>query len=498
MLKRMGWMLALAGLLLGSLGAEDFSGIKQRIKTFQLDNGLKFILIEDHSVPVASFVTYVNAGASDERIGIWGISHFLEHMAFKGTSEVGAQDVRKEKALFVKMDALFASIQEEQRRPAPDEARIEAWKKELLSLREEADNLVTSNEFDTILKRNGGVGLNAFTSNDQRVYFFSLPSNKLELWAYLESARYVDPVFRQFYKEREVIMEERRMRTENSPVGKLIEQVQALAFKDHPYRQSVVGPMGNIEMISRQDLARYFKTNYQAGNMVVGVLGDVTEQELRKMAEKYFARLPKGPRNPRVGTIEPPQLGEKTLTIYENTQPWLVLGYHCPDERHPDFLKFSLLNNLLTSGRTSRLQKRLVVEEKKALAVGSMAGFPGKKYPGLYLIFALPNNGVDTDGLLAAVHEEVERIKSGLVSEEELNSAKKRLKVSIMQQMGEDQGLLISLLESEVVQGSWEAVFDSYNRVDEISAQDIQDLVNAYLKPENRVVTRIEKKGEEK
>jgi len=498
MLKRMGMMLVLLGLLMGSLAADDFSGIRQRIKSFSLDNGLKFILIEDHSVPIASFVTYVNAGASDERIGIWGISHILEHMAFKGTSEVGAQDVRKEREMFAKMDTLFRSIQEEQAHPKPDEARIERWKKDLLALRDEAGKLVTSNEFDTILKRNGGVGLNAFTSNDQTVYFFSLPSNKLELWAYLESARYVDPVFREFYKEKEVVSEERRMRTENSPVGKLIEQLQALAFKDHPYRQSVVGPMGNIQMISRQDLAQYFKANYQAGNMVIGVLGDVTETELRGMAKKYFARLPKGKRNPRVGTVEPPQLGEKTLTIFENTQPWLVLGYHCPDERHPDFLKFSLLNNLLTSGRTSRLQKRLVVDEKKALAVGSMAGFPGRKYPGLYLIFALPNSGVKTDDLLAAVNEEVDRLKQGLVTDEELNSARKRLKVSIMQQMGEDQGLLISLLESEVVQGSWEAVFDAYNRVDGITAQDIQNLVNEYLKPENRVITRIEKKGEEK
>jgi len=478
--------------------AYDFSGIESRVSEFTLANGLKFILLQDNSVPVASFVTYVNVGSSNERIGVWGISHLLEHLAFKGTSEIGSKDVNAERKLFPKMDKIFADMRREELLPEPDPDKIAALKEKLDKLIEEAGQLVVNNEFDTILKRHGGVGLNAFTSTDQTVYFFSLPANKAELWAYLESSRFTDPFFREFYKEREVVKEERRVRTDNTPIGKLIEELQALAFKDHSYKMSVIGPMSNIESISRQDVQNYFRENYHAGNMVIGVTGDINEKQLRALAEKYFSRIPKGPRNTRISTIEPPQLGEKAMTIYESSQPWLVLGYKCPDVRHPDFIKFSVLDNVFTAGRTSRLQKRVVIDDKKALAVGSMAGFPGSKYPGLYLVFALPNSGVTTDELLGYVEEEIAALKENPVGEEELASAKKRLKASLMRRMANDQGLLISLLSAEVIQGSWRKVFWAYNEVDAVSAADLQKLVQDYLVPEKRTVTRIEKKGEGK
>ncbi len=498
MIRRLCPLLAIL-LLLGTAGAAyDFSSIENRVSEFTLPNGLKFILLHDDSVPVASFVTYVNAGSSDERIGIWGISHILEHLAFKGTSEVGTRDLAAERRLFAQMDELFAAICREELQPEPDQEKIRVKRAELEKLVEQAGELVVSNEFDTILKRHGGVGLNAFTSTDQTVYFFSLPSNKVELWAYLESSRYVDPVFREFYKEKEVIKEERRVRTENTPIGKLIEELQALAFKDHSYGVSVIGPMSNIHHITRSDVQEYFRRNYHAGNMVIGVVGDVSEKQLKALAEKYFSRIPRGVRNPRISTVEPPQLGEKQMTIYENSQPWLVLGYRCPDVRHVDFLKFSVLDNLFTAGRTSSLQKRLVVDEKKALAVGSMAGFPGNKYPGLYLVFALPNSGVGTDELLLAVEEEIAAFRDNPVGEEELESAKKRVKASLMRQMANDQGLLIGLLTAEVIEGSWRKVFSTYQEVDAITAADIQQLVSDYLRPETRTVTRIERKGEGK
>lgn len=478
--------------------AADFSNIKNRVSEFTLDNGLKFILLEDHATPIASFCTYVNAGGSDERIGIWGISHILEHMAFKGTSEIGAKDIKAERKLFARMDALFEQIKREKAQYTPNEEKIKKLDGELKGLADEASKLVRTNEIDTILKRQGGVGLNAGTSADQTMYFFSLPSNRLELWAYLESSRFTDPVFREFYKEREVIREERRVRTDNSPVGRLLEEMQAMAFRDHPYHMSVIGPMSNIETISRRDVENYFRKNYHAGNMVIGVNGDVTPAQLKKMAEKYFSRIPGGERNLRVATIEPPQRGEKALTVYDETQPWLVLGYRIPDRRNEDFLKFSLLNEIFTSGRTSRLQKRLVVNEKKALGLFSFAGYPGNKYPCLYLLLALPNAGVSTSDLLTAIDQELTRLKEEPVTTEEMESARKRLKVQMMQSMGNDQGLLLTLLTAEVIQGSWGKVFEEYDRIDTISAEEIRDLVKTYLADDQRVVARIEKKGEKK
>jgi predicted Zn-dependent peptidase len=477
----------------------DFSKIKNRISEFTLPNGLKFILMEDHSVPIASFVTYANAGSSDERIGIYGVSHFLEHMAFKGTSEVGTKDYKVEKKLFAKMDATFEKILVEKNSINPDQEKIKQWTEELGKLKEEAAEVVNSNEFDTIVKRNGGVGLNAVTGWDSTIYFLSLPSNRLELWAYLESSRFTNPVFREFYKEKEVIREERRVRVDNSPLGKLlIEELPALAFKFHPYGINAIGPMSNIENITRADMKEYFRKNYTASNLVIGVTGDVYPDQLKKLAEKYFSKLRKGRRNPRLFTKEPKQLGEKTMTIYEDSQPWLVIAYHCPSTLHEDFLKFNVLDYILTSGRSSRLNKKMVIKDKTALAVISRAGFPGSKYPSLYLVASLPNQEHSNKELEKTIMAEIENLKKDPVSEEELKSAKTRFKVTALRRMQSDRFFLVALLQAEVLMGSWEKAFDDLKAVEKITPGDIQGLVKKYFAENNRVIAKIEKKEEVK
>lgn len=477
----------------------DFSKIKDRISEFTLSNGLKFILMEDHSVPIASFVTYANAGGSDESIGIFGISHFLEHMAFKGTSEISTKNIKAEKKVFTKMDAIFERILAEKNRINPDQERIKQLTDELNKMKEEAAKYVISNEFGTILKRNGGVGLNAFTSWDSTVYFFSLPSNRLELWAHLESTRFTDPVFREFYKEREVIREERRLRVDNSPIGKLIfEELPALAFKFHPYRMNVVGPMSNIENITRNDMKNYFRKNYMAKNLVIGVAGDVYPDQLKKLAKKYFSKLNPGRKNPRLFTVEPEQLGEKTMTIYENSQPWLIIAYHCPSTLHEDFIKFRVLDYILTNGRSSRLSKKMVKEDKSALAVISFAGWPGNKYPSLYIVGTLPNPGHDNIELKKTILEDIENLKKNPISDEELNSGKTRFKVTMFRRMQAERFFLVALLQSEVLLGSWEKAFDDLKAVEKITAKDIQEMAKKYFTENNRVIVRIEKKKEVK
>jgi predicted Zn-dependent peptidase len=478
-------------------GGYDFSKIKDNVSKFTLPNGLTFILLEDHSVPIASFVTFVNTGGSDERIGIWGISHFLEHMAFKGTSELCTKDIKAERKIMAEMDALFARLLAEKDSLEPDKEKIAKMEAELEKMVEKATTYVVPNELDLVLKGNGAVGLNAGTSKDQTMYFVSLPSNRLELWAYLESSRFIDPVFREFYKERGVIMEERRMRVENNPLGKLIEELLAIAFKDHPYEVNGIGPMSNLERMTRADLYNYFNANYTAGNMVIGVSGDIYPDRLKKMAKKYFSGLRPGKRNPLIFTKEPPQRGEKTITLYEESQPWLVVTYHCPSERHEDFVKFSVLDMLLTSGRTSRLNKLMVIKEKSALGVISFAGMPGTKYPGLYLIGALPNSEHTTGELLETIDQEIEKLKTGLVTGEELKSAKTRLKVETIKSMKSNTGLLMQLLNAEVTLGSWEKAFDTLDAIEKVTAEDIRELVKKYFTKNNRCIARIEKKEEE-
>ncbi|MCK4888414.1 MAG: insulinase family protein [Candidatus Aminicenantes bacterium] len=498
-MKKVSVLIILISISLFLTGAEfNFDSVKDRVSEFTLSNGLKFVLLEDHSVPIASFVTYANAGGSDERIGIYGISHFLEHLAFKGTSEVGTNNYKKEREILTKMDRLFELIRSEKNSLDPDKKRIAELEKKFETLRKEAQKYVVSNEFDSILKKNGGVGLNAGTGADSTVYFFSLPSNKIELWAYLESGRFSDPVFREFYKEREVIKEERRVRVDNQPVGKMIEELLALAFKDHPYKANTIGPMSNINNITRYDVKQYFRNFYTAGNMIIGVTGDVYPEQLKKLAEKYFSKIPPGIRMPRNTTIEPPQLGEKRMTIYEDSQPWIITGYHCPSILHEDFVKFSVLDYIMTNGRSSRLYKKLVTDDKSALFVGSMAGFPGNKYPSLYIVFSLPNMGHTTEELEKIIGAGLDKLKTDKVTEEELKSAKVRMKVALIKQMTSNKGLLSSLLSNEILTGSWENAFTYLQKIEKVTADDLKKLAEKYFILSNRIVIKIEKKGEKK
>ncbi len=476
------------------LNASELEGLKSRIHEFTISNGMKFILIEDHSVPVANFVTYVNIGSSDERIGIYGISHILEHLAFKGTSEVGTKDAAAEKKLFARMDQLFEQICLLERAINPDQEKIKQLKEELARLEDEAEKYVIQNEFSAIISQNGGTGLNAFTSNDATVYFFSLPSNRLELWAYLESSRFTDPVFRQFYKEKNVIMEERRMAVENNPVGKLIEEFLSVAFREQPYAVGVIGPMSNLRFISRQDVYDYFTSNYNAANMIVGVSGDVYPDQLKKIAEKYFGRIKRGKKSLPHFTIDPAPVSKKELIMREDSQPVLVIGFRSPAINEADFLKFSILDNILTDGRVSRLYKKLVIDEKTAMMVGSMAGFPGNKYPGLYLIYAFPNSDHSNQELQEKILQEIKKIKTEGVTQEELESAKIRAKVDYLRGFKENQYLLIDLLSSEFLLGSWQKYFDQYNEIDKISADEIKEIVNRYLDENTMTIGRIEKK----
>ena len=472
----------------------DFSKIKNRVSEFTLENGLKFILLEDHSVPIASFVTYVNVGGVDEKIGEWGIAHFLEHMAFKGTSEIGTKNWKKEKKNFAKMDLLFSQIIAEDNKRNPDKKKINELKKKLEVLKKEAAKYVEANEFDTIIKKNGGVGLNAGTGSDSTSYYLSLPSNKLELWAYLESSRYIDPAFREFYKERDVITEERRMRVENQPVGKLIEEVLGIAYKVHPYKNNTIGPMSNIHRFTRASLKNFFNKNYTGKNMLIGVTGDVTPKQLKKIAKKYFSKIRAGRKTPWHYTYEPEQVGEKRITIYDDSQPFILLAYHCPAGDHPDFIKFELLNYILTSGRSSRLNKKMVIKNKTALAVFSMGGFPGTKYPSLYLMLSMPNKGHKSKKLIGSMLDEIEDLKVNLVSDKELKSAKIRMKLNAVRGLGSNQGLLSELLTAEVLTGTWENAFNDIARIDKITAKDIKKLANKYLNLNNRIIAQIEKK----
>ncbi|HQK88426.1 MAG TPA: insulinase family protein, partial [Acidobacteriota bacterium] len=262
-------------LLAGAAPATVQQDMARKVTEFRLPNGIQFLIVERHEAPVASFVTYVDVGASNENVGATGLAHFFEHLAFKGTPEIGTTNYAEEKKVLDEMETVFRQILAEKRKvTGPDAQRLEQLNARMDVLQKQADQYVVNNEFVTILEKNGGVNTNAGTGMDATMYFINLPSNKVELWAWLESERLLRPVPREFYKEKLVIMEERRQRTESNPIGRLIEEIQTTAFKAHPYKEPTVGHMSDLAAASATEAMAFHKQYYVGRNITVAVVGD--------------------------------------------------------------------------------------------------------------------------------------------------------------------------------------------------------------------------------
>ncbi len=478
-------------LLNGLSWAQTFDDMKAQVKEHTLKNGMKFIVMERHEAPVASFHVYADVGSANENYGITGISHLLEHMAFKGTETVGTEDYAAEQTLFDQLDKLYHQIKFESSKINPDTSKLSALNSEFEELRQQSKKLVINNEFIDMLREQGDAGLNAYTSNDATQYINSLPSNKLEFWMSITSDRFLNPVFREFYKEKDVVMEERRLRTETQPIGKLIEDFFATAFKAHPYHHSVVGHMSDLEKITRKDVENYFSTYYQPSNLTVAIVGDVKPKQVFKMAELYFGRIPSGPKPEPVRTEEPEQWGERHVKVVAKSQPILLVGYHRPAETHEDDAALEALTNIIGQGRSSRLWELLVKEEKVAIQTGSFNGWPGSKYPNLIAFFAISAKDHTSEECLELIDKEIEKIKNESVTDAELTKFKRTTKKSIISQMKTNSNMAAMLTNAEVVLGDWEKVFDQIEDVEKITAEDIKRVANKYLNQQNRTVGEI-------
>ncbi|PSQ81608.1 MAG: peptidase M16, partial [Bacteroidetes bacterium QS_8_68_15] len=372
---------------------------EEKTTTFTLDNGLTFVVVERHDAPVVSFHTYADVGAVDEPMGQSGLAHLFEHLAFKGTTTIGTTDIQAEMASIEREEEIFAKIERERARgPRADTARIGRLQTRLDSVEEQSKEYLSDAGYDQLLDRNGVNDLNAYTGADQTGYVYSLPSNKLELFFALESDRFMNPVFREFYTERDVVMEERRQRTESTPTGRLLEEFTATAFGAHPYGVPTIGHMSDLESLSRADARAFFEKYYGPSNLTIGIAGDVDPQRARELAEKYFSRLEGGEEPMGVATEEPEQISERRVIIREQSQPIVLMGWHRPSMFSEDAAVYDVLQDVLTQGRTSRLHKALI-EEEKALQVQALPAYPGSKYPTLFGILGVPNREVGPEQL---------------------------------------------------------------------------------------------------
>jgi len=465
--------------------------LRSQITEFQLDNGMTFIVLERHEAPVVSFVTYANVGGVDEPEGKTGVAHFLEHLAFKGTPEIGTTDYAKEAVLLDQLDDVFEQIKAAE--AAGDQTQVAQLKAKFDEVQAEANQYVRQNELGQVIEREGGVGLNAATSADATTYFYSLPSNKLELWMSLESERFLNPVFREFHEEKNVILEERRMRLENDPVSQLFEALKSEAFEVHPYGQPLIGETEDIAGLTRENVQQFFETYYGPDNLICAVVGDVDPAEVQALAQTYFGRegWSSTGRNRSEIPLEPVQRGEKTVELTRQTQPWYMEAYHIPGSGDPEAIPYSILGDILSSGRTSRLYKTLVESQQVALGAQGFTGYPGDKYPNLMVFYALVAPGHSIDEVQASLHEQLDRLKQTPVAQAELDRVKTRLKASVLRSLTSNQGMGQVIAEYKAKTGQWQTLFRDLEAIDNLTPQDIQTSAQTAFRSENRTVGRL-------
>ena len=471
--------------------SQTFDALKKEIKTHVLGNGMKFMVLERHGAPVVSFHVYADVGSVNESYGITGISHLLEHMAFKGSKTVGTKNYEEELKILDQLDSVYEKLRAEENRLEPDPNRIAELKKQFAELESKAKEYVINNEYFDMMLREGDAGVNAYTSSDATQYINSLPSNRVEFWMAMTSDRFLNPVFREFYKEREVVMEERRLGLETQPTGRLIEDFRAVAFKAHPYRHHVVGHMSDLQSITRKDVEDYFRRFYSPSNLTAAVVGDVKAEEVFRLADLYFGRIPSGPKPEPVRTREPEQWGERRVTVSAQAQPYLIIGYHRPEVRHKDNHALEALADILGQGRSSRLFTSLVKNKKIAVSASTAGSFPGEKYPNLFVLFAIPAQGKSSAECLAAVEEEIEKVKKESVSEEELTKFKRRAIKNLLDQMTNNASMAALLTYAEVILGGYQKLFNQIDEIKALTAEDIRRVANKYLVKNNRTIGEI-------
>src|SRR5882762_214906 len=455
--------------------AQDLKEFEKHVTEFTLANGLHFIVLDRHEAPVVSFHTYVNAGSVYDPEGKTGLAHMFEHMAFKGTETIGTKNWPEEEKAMEAIEAVYDRLEQERRKgPRADPKVIQSLQAEVKAAIEKAAAYVVPNLYPTVIEENGGVGLNASTSWDSTEYFYNLPANRIELWFVLESQRFLHPVYRDFYKERDVVMEERRMRVESDPQGKLMETLMASAFEAHPYRRMPGGWASDIMSLRVRDAEQFYKTYYVPANITMAIVGDVDPKQVRAFAEKYFAALPAGPLPPLVHTVEPEQACSRNAEVESPSQPLEVIVYKRPSQYDKDDPVFDVISGVLSGGRTGILYKEMVRDKKIAVAAGTEAAFPGDKYPSLFLFFLVPSVGHTVDENQKLLTDILERFKKQKVDAETLARVKTKTRASLIRRLDNNADLAQLLTAYYVAFGDWRKLFTSIDDVDKVTADDVQ------------------------
>lgn len=471
-----------------SAAADPLERLEKETVRYTLSNGLRVIVYRRAQAPTFHAQLWVRVGGIDEVPGKTGVSHLLEHMAFKGTETIGTKDFSKEKPLLEQLETLMK---------LPAEQRTDETRKEIERLHDQLSKLWVNNEFSQIYKQRGAVNLNAGTSKDYTFYMVSVPTAAFDLWCWMESERLIRPVFRQFYDELQVVLEERRMRVDDDPDGRLYENLLETAYLSHPNRLPVIGWPSDVARLQVSDLEELYRTYYRPDNMVLALIGDLDANAIRPQLERYFGRLPK-PSTPLpvLGNTEMPQEGERNVVVNYDAEPSMMMAYPKPIYPNKEDFQFSVLHTILAEGRSSRLWRELVQRKHRASSVYTTEA-PGAMYPNLFIAGGSPQKGVTSEQLRDEIQQMFDDLKVHPVSQAELEAAKRRVKVGLISGLASNYGLARMFAESELIHGNWKAFFEYYDAVSKTTAEDIQHLAQKYLNRPQRTFVEIKraKKG---
>jgi len=488
-----------------AIGAINIAEYEKHVSVKTLPNGLTVVLWRRPEAPVFSFFTMVNAGSAQDPLHETGLAHMMEHMAFKGTPDIGTNDYAAEKVALEKVEQAYAAYEAERVRlmhalpgelqnTAADQQKLKQLQQAWQDAIKDADKYVIKNQFAKLIEEHGGVGLNAFTDYDETAYMYSMPVNQFELWAALESDRMTHPVMREFYKERSVVMEERRMRTDSNPMGRLLEQFLGTSFMANPYHRPTIGYQSDLETFSATDAEEFFHRYYVPSNMVIGLVGDLDPATTFPIIERYFGQIPSRPKPLEATTVEPPQNSVREVTMPDPSQPLYLEGYHRPSYRAPDDVVYDAISDILSNGRTSRLYRSLVRDKQIAAAAAGISSFPGSKYAHIFTFYAVPLPGHTNGEMQKAFAEEIQKLKTQDVTDDELRMFKTRTEADVIRGLASDEGLAEELAIYQTRYGDWRELFRYLDRVDKVTKADIRRVSNQVFQDTNKTVGILETK----
>ena len=477
------------------LCSQDLKEFEKNVTEFDLPNGMHFIVLERHQAPVVSFYAHVNTGSTDDPAGKSGLAHMFEHMIGKGTAGIGSKDWSFEKKALDAVEEAYDKVEAERSKgPRANQAVVERLSNILKSEIDKANKYVDQNAYIRVIEENGAVGFNASTGQDFTNYFYSLPSNRTELWFLMQSSWLKRPIFREFYKERDVVRDERRMRVESNAQGKLQEMLLATAFTAHPYR-NLVGWSSDIENLRATDAEQFFKTHYVPGNITVSIAGDITAAEAKRLAQKYFGPLAAGAIPRHISIVEPKQEGEKRVSVETPTQPVIFIGYKRPGDLHKDDPVFDVLSSILSGGRTGIVYKELVRDKQIALGAVTAATLPAGRHPNLFVFMSAPTSGHTIDENEKAWYEIIDRLKKELVDKVTLERVKTKLRAGLIRSLDSNSGLASELAQYYATYGDWRKLFTGLSEIEKVTAEDVRRVANEYFGSTNRTVAYSVKGG---